>query len=209
MHITRFIIFAIIVTLFFYFFEVIKIKFTRYYYRLAGSIRKIYRVLNVNKRSEIVWKELIKLQKEEGWIFGQYDNQKYIVTTFNLEDNQGQKFRYDVTENNLEFHTSILEGFDEDKTTDILVLASHFNGLLSFGSVKVSVKYNYVEFVYSGDLITYMLFPGEIHSDLRVHYNLTKDCCWAFSNLIETGEDPVFVFSELLRRKEDDTNTTN
>ena len=109
----------------------------------------------------------------------------------------------------LEFQSLILNSFDEDRTTDILVLASHFNGLLNFGKVSVSTKYNCVELIHSGDLVTYMLFPGEIHSDLRVHYDITLDCFWAFSNLIETDDDPVFVISELLRRKDNDNQANN
>jgi hypothetical protein len=90
-----------------------------------------------------------------------------------------------------------------------MILASHLNSLLNFGKVSVNTKYNCVEFVYSGDLVTYMLFPGEIRSDLRVHYNITLDCFWAFTNLIETDDDPVFVISELLKRKDEEDKTNN
>ncbi len=176
-----------------------------------GTIRRISRVFMVKKRSRIVWKELVKMHKEANWHFGQFDNEKYIITRFTINDNdnQEQKFRYEVDQNKLEFHTCILNSFNEDKTNDVLVLASHFNGLLNFGKVGVNIKYNYVEFTYSGDLITYMLYPGEIHSDLRTHYNLTKDCLWAFTNLMETDDDPVFVISELLKRKDNEDKTNN
>ena len=191
------------------FFKVIRMQFSKYYYSLTENIRKIYRLLNVKKRSEIVWKELIKMHKNEKWYFGQFDNEKYLVTTFNLKDEKEQKFRYEVTQNSLNYHTFILDSFDEHKTTDIMVLASHLNSLLNFGKVSVNTKYNLVEFVYSGDLVTYMLFPGEIRSDLRVHYNITLDCFWAFTNLIETDDDPVFVISELLKRKDEEDKTNN
>ena len=179
----------------------------KYYYRFIGTLRRIHRLLNVKKRSEIVWKELITLHKEENWYYGQFENEKYILTTFTDKENREQKFRYEVTENELLFHSFILNSFDEDKTNDILVLASHLNELTSFGKVSVSTKYNSVQFVYSGDLVKYMLYPGEIHSDLTSHYHLTIDFLWAFSNLIETNEDPVFVISELLRRNEDKDKT--
>ena len=191
------------------FFKVIRMQFSKYYYSLTEKIRKIYRLLNVKKRSKIVWEELIKMHKNENWHFGQFDNEKYIVTTFNLKDEIEQKFRYEVTQNSLKYHTFILDSFDEHKTTDIMVLASHLNSLLNFGKVSVNTKYNCVEFVHSGDLVTYMLFPGEIRSDLRVHYDITLDCFWAFSNLIETDDDPVFVISELLKRKDEEDKTNN
>ena len=209
MELIRIIIGLIFLSFSFTFFKAIKIWVTRYYYKINGTFRKIYRLLNVKKRSEIVWKELIKLHREEGWNFGQFDKEKYIQTIFTVDNNLGIKFTYQVVKDKLEFKALILDSFDEEKTTDILVLASHFNGLLNFGKVSVSTKYNYVELVYSGDLVTYMLYPGEIHSDQRVHYDVTKDCCWAFFNLIETNEDPVFVISELLRRKENEDKTNN
>jgi hypothetical protein len=184
-------------------------QFSKYYYSLTEKIRKIYRVLNVKKRSKIVWEELIKMHKNENWHFGQFDNEKYIITTFNLKDEKEQKFRYEVTQNSLKYHTFILDSFDEHKTTDIMILASHLNSLLNFGKVSVNTKYNCVEFVHSGDLVTYMLFPGEIRSDLRVHYDITLDCFWAFSNLIETDDDPVFVISELLKRKDEEDKKNN
>lgn len=185
------------------FYKIIKIRLLKYYYKFIGTIRKLYRFFNIKKRSKIVWEELIKMHKNQNWHFGQFDKEKYIITTFNLADKKDQKFRYEVTQNNLEYHTFILDSFDECKTTDIMVLASHFNSLLNFGKVIVNTKYNYVEFVHSGDLVIYMLFPSEIRSDLGVHYDITLDCFWAFSNLIESDDDPVFIISELLKRKDE------
>lgn len=54
-----------------------------------------------------------------------------------------------------------------------------------------------------------MLYPGEIDSDLCSHYDLTKDCVWSFHRLLESGEDPVFVFSELLQRNEEKNKADN
>jgi hypothetical protein len=54
-----------------------------------------------------------------------------------------------------------------------------------------------------------MLYPHEIDSDFSDHYNLTIDCVWSFYRLLESGEDPVFVFSELLQRKEEKNKANN
>ena len=168
------------------------------------SSQRIYRIFNVKKSNDIVWRELIQYHKNGGWNYGQFDNDKHIECGFKVDDTHYVDFNYIVSSENLTFKATILQRFDEEITNDILVLASLFNGLLGFGVVKVSVKYNYVEFVYSRDLLTYSLFPGEINSDTSTHFNLTKDCFWSFTNLIETGDDPVFVFSELLKRKEEE-----
>ena len=177
--------------------------------KIKNRVRRIYRTLTVVKSPQYVWKELIKYHKISGWRFGQFDNDSQIECCFKVNEINSVSFTYTVKPDNLLFRATILENFDEELTNDILVLASHFNGLLNFGVVKVSVKYNFVEFVYSRDLLTYSLFPGEINSDTDIHYRLAKDCFWSFTNLIETGEDPVFIFSELLRRKDEEKNTSN
>lgn len=166
---------------------------------ILSAIKRIYRLLNVRRRSEFVWKDLLKYHKDSD--FGQFDSDQHIEISYPVEENIVVNFNYSVTGDKLICSALILPSFDEERTNDILVLASHFNGLLNFGMVKVSIKYNYVEFIHAGDLLTYMLFSGEIDSDLTTHYNLTKDCVWAFLNLLETGEDPVFVFSEVLKRR--------
>lgn len=200
------------------------IFFTKYYSGIKSSIMKtmrmffgsikitfqrIYRLLNVKNASHYVWIELIKFHKNSGWKFGQYDTDKYIECGFKVDDTNYVDFNYAVNSGRLLFRSTILHRFDEEITNDILVLASHFNGLLNFGVVKVSVKYNYVEFIFSRDLLIYSLFPGEIDSDTDTHYKLTEDCLWSFTNLIESGDDPVFVFSEFLRRKEEGRNNNN
>jgi hypothetical protein len=172
------------------------------YRKIKFTLKRIYRLLNVKHASHYVWIDLIKFHKKSGWIFGQYDKEKSIECGFKVDDTNYVDFHYSVRSGKLIFRSTILKRFDEEITNDILVLASHFNGLLPCGAVKVSVKYNHVEFIYSRDLLTYSLFPGEIDSDTDTHYKLTKDCLWSFTNLIETGEDPVFVFSEFLRRYE-------
>ena len=60
---------------------------------LISAISRMSRVLKVKNRTKIVWKELIKMHKKKNWHFGQFDNEKYIVTTFNLKDEKAQKIQ--------------------------------------------------------------------------------------------------------------------
>ena len=177
--------------------------------KIKYTFKRFYRILNVKKRSEFVWKDLIKYNQKKGWTFGQYETEKRIETSFSVDENNVLNFNYTVKEEKLAFTSIILSEFDEDKSNDLLLLAAHFNSLLSFGVVIVSTKYNYVGFTHSGDLITYMLFDGEIDEDFTSHFNITKDVFWSFTTLLETGDDPVFVFSELLRRNEEKNKDNN
>ncbi|MGL2988260.1 hypothetical protein ACSVH5_11755 [Flavobacterium sp. RSSA_27] len=173
------------------------------------TFQRIYRLFNVKKDSHYVWMELIKYHKNSGHTFGQFDKEKYIEGGYKVDDTNGINFTHSICSSELIFSATILQSFDEEFTNDILVLASHFNGILRFGVVKVNVKYNYVEFYYSRDLLIYSLFPEEIAHDTYTHYYLTKDCFWSFRTMIETGDNPVFVFSEFLRRKEEKNKKDN
>jgi hypothetical protein len=54
------------------------------------------------------------------------------------------------------------------------------------------------------EILLYALYPGEIHSDITRHYEIAKECVWAFNMLINSGDDPVFVIAELIKRQEKD-----
>ena len=142
----------------------------------------------------------IKLHRKENWNFGLYENERYIRTTFVDGNNNNLKFHYQVTDDKLFFRAIIVADFNEDHTNDIMVLSAHFNSLITFGMVRVNIKFNFVEFIYSGDLLSYMLYPGEIHRDIDTHFRITEDCYWAFSHMAKSGDEPVFVIAELLKR---------
>lgn len=174
-----------------------------FFRQLPVYSKRIYKLVKVKHRSEIVWKELIKLHKKENWNFGLYENEKYVRTTFIDENNNDLNFHYQVTDDNLVLRAVLISDFDEENTNNIMLLSSHLNSLLTFGMVRVNIKYNYVEFIYSGDLLRYMLYPGEIQSDIATHYRITKDCYWAFAHMAQSRDEPVFVIAELMKRKEE------
>jgi hypothetical protein len=99
--------------------------------------KQIYRLFQIKKRVDLVWNDLIELHKKQNFHFRQYDSDKHIVSTFTAdESNTPIDFHYFVYENSLDLRVSIISKFDGEKTTDLLILASHFNGLLTFGMVK-------------------------------------------------------------------------
>lgn len=154
---------------------------------------------------EIAWKELIKLNKEAGWHFGQYDKDRKVETAFSFHDDETfRKFQYEITQRKMIFSVNILQDFEIDSTHDIMILASHFNSLLNNGIIRVNTSDRQVYCEFTGEILLYVLYPGEIQTDILQHYNLAKDCCWAFNHLLVSGEDPVFIIAELLKRKEEE-----
>jgi hypothetical protein len=210
MEIFRLLLFFVIIFLSAAYFRVVReaiYKFFDFFYSSISNFwKRIYRILMFKKADHHVWQELLKFHKKSGWKYGQYDQNKTVFCDFAIDDTEHIRFFYTVEHGKLVYRSVILGAFNEEFTNSILVLASHFNSLLSRGSVRVLLHQNAIECFYSRDSLAYSLFPDFIESDTAFHYNLSKDVFWAFTNMLQTGEDPVFVFSELMRMKEIDEN---
>lgn len=169
---------------------------------IKRTFRITYRSITIMKSVKYVWKELLKYHKNGDWRYGQYDN--YVDCNFVVDDQNTLRFIYEVENTGLTFRSFILVDFDEEISTQLMLLASHFNNLISFGIVQVNLKHHYVEFSYTRDLLVYSLYPTTINNDTLRHFDLTKNIFWAFNELVISGEEPVFIFSELLKRMEDE-----
>jgi hypothetical protein len=164
--------------------------------------KQVYRLLNFKKREEIVWNDLIALHTSKNFKFGQYDADKYITVTFTDENSNPLHLYHYVFPDVVALRVNVLTQFNIERTNDILVLASHFNNKLNFGMVKVDLELNCVELFHKEKNLNYLLFPDLLEADISDHYFIALDCMWAFNQLIESGDDPVFIFSELLNKKE-------
>ena len=91
--------------------------------RIPKFLKQVYRLFLAKKRSQIVWKELIKLHKEMGWQYGQYDKEKLIDTFLTLDEGSRLRFNFFISDENLIFISLILIEFDEDATNDIMALS--------------------------------------------------------------------------------------
>lgn len=99
-------------------------RMSSFFIKIKYTLVRFYRIIKVKKLSEFVWKALIKLNQDKGWRFGQYETEKRIENSFLIDKNNSITFYFTVTSYKLEFSALILKSFDEDKTNDLLVLAS-------------------------------------------------------------------------------------
>ena len=134
------------------------------YRNIKYPLQRIYRLLNSKKTSHYVWKELIKYHKESGWNYGLFEQEKNIRCLFAINEHQSLNFSYTVKESSLNFNAIILHSFDEERTNDVMILASHFNNLLNYGVVRVNLSNNYIEYDCSLDLLLFSLYPSKIKS---------------------------------------------
>ena len=128
--------------------------------KIKYYLQRIYRLaLSFKKQEELVWKELKKLHADADWKHGVYEKDKYIETIFELGKEQAGDFYYMIYEGNLHCRVKILENYPTELTTDLFILAAHFNNILNNGVVIVNVQGCYVEYHQKRDLLISYCIP--------------------------------------------------
>ncbi len=171
--------------------------------KIKFYLQRIYRLaLSFKKQEELVWKELKKLHADADWKHGVYEKEKYIETIFELGKEQGGAFYYMIYDGSFHCRVKILENYSIELTTDLFILATHFNNLLNNGVVIVNVQSHYVEYHQKRDLLIPLLYTSETYEQLMRHYNTSKDIYAAFQRLIIEQEEPAIIIADLLRENE-------
>jgi len=171
--------------------------------RLKAYLRRIYRLsLNHSKKEDLVWKDLKKLSAEMEWRCGIYEKEKYIETGFEIGNDKTARFLYLINNKDFICIVNILENFPVELTTDLFILAAHFNNLLNEGVVIIHTENQCVEYHLKNDILVHLLYSGEIYGVITYHYNASKEIYWAFQRLIEENEAPAIIIADLLKKME-------
>ncbi|MFM6994949.1 MAG: hypothetical protein ACKOWO_07540 [Sediminibacterium sp.] len=180
---------------------VMKSFFIRLKYYLLRIVRISY---SVKARENFVWKELKKLQSAAKWHHGVYESERYVETTFAISEDTPAPYYYMIYDGNLHCRVKIHDNYPVELTTQLFILASHFNNLLNSGVVVVNVDKRYIEYHLKTDILIPTLYTGEIQEIIIRHYNTSKDIFWAFNELIYKNEEPALIIADLLRSKNQD-----
>jgi hypothetical protein len=151
-----------------------------------------------SQHKEYVWSELLNLHRNRNWRFGVYETELYVESTFTLSENKDELYRYLLYGDELHFDVVVTNTFPPEVTTDLFVLAAHFNNLLTFGKVIVNTQNRNVVFTYQNEVSLYALYPEKIEQHLSRHYHISKDVHWAFEKFLEEREEPAIIIGDLM-----------
>ena len=175
--------------------------------KLKFYFKRIYRLsLNFKRQEQIVWEDLKKLHSDANWKSGIYEKDKYIESIFEISNDVAGTFYYMIYDEYFHCRVKIVKEFPSELTTDIFILAAHFNNLLNSGVVVINVNSLYVEYHQKRDLLIPLLYSGEIHSQLTRHFNTSKDIYSAFQRLIYEQEAPAIIIADLLKNNDNKDN---
>lgn len=175
--------------------------------KITQHLNKIIRLtLSKTKQETIVWKDLKNLHKRSEWVSGIHEKEKHIETIFDLGDNKRKAFHYFIYDNSLYYRVEILEQYIVDRTTDIFILAQHFNNLLNNGTITINTREQSVDYFFKTDIIIPLIRPSEIYKNLICHFEATKDIFKSFERLIIESEEPALIIADLLRNNQNSSN---
>ncbi len=160
-------------------------------------------------RENLLWEYLKQYHAEEKFNSGIYESEKRIETDFQITDNFHLRFVYVLNDGRFICNCRILEGFDSELTTDMFVLATHFNNLLRRGKIVVNPDQRAVDYNLESDYITNIVFRENIKHNTLIHYSTTRDAVWAYAKLTQEREEPAIIIADLVRmNKEAENNET-
>lgn len=176
--------------------------------KIAFYFKRIFRLsLAYDKQVEKVWRDLKKLHTTSNWNSGVFEKEKYIDTIFTIENEKPARFNYFIHNGQYVCRCVILENYSEDATTDLFVLATHFNNLLIDGVVVVNINTQSVEYIYKREILIPLLYTGEIEGQLFKHFNTAKDIYWGFKRLIEENEASAIIIADLFKKIDEEKNS--
>lgn len=173
------------------------LHYTRVWYHL---------LLASEKQHDIVWGYLKKYHIDEKLNSGFFENEKRIESDFKITEDYHARFFYAIHKGIFYCRCKIVQDFDPELTTEMFVLATHFNNLLKYGKVLIEPSERTVEFAIDSSLTEYLVFPGALQQVTIMHYDTTKDVYWAFQKLINEQEEPAIIIADLIRIKDESKN---
>ncbi len=172
---------------------------------LLRYFKRVYLLsLSTEKQDKMAWKQLKKLHAESGWKSGIYESEMHIITSFEIGNDSSAKFGYSIENKEYHCRVNIVEDYLPEMTTDLFILAAHFNNLLNKGKVEIDVDDRIVTYIYKCDVLVPMLYSGEFYDRMLIHYSTSKDIYWAFEKLIHENEEPALIISDLLNQKKEE-----
>ncbi|MFM7710986.1 MAG: hypothetical protein ACKO5C_08730 [Ferruginibacter sp.] len=157
-------------------------------------------------RNGVVWNDLLAVFRKSQYRYAVQEREEVVSAYFSIDDDTQYRFLYGVADDALHMRVELLSVFDIELTGEMMILAGHFNNRILPGFVEVDAENGSVTLIFREPLMQYLFLVRSIDDDIIRHFIIARDVLWAFKELQQTREDPVFVFSELMRKRQAEDN---
>ena len=175
--------------------------------KLIVYLRILYRFLLKDiesKQENVVWKELKKFFAEFDWKYGIYEQDKCIEVWFNSQYDKPIRYRYGIYDKCFYSQANVWENFPVELTSDVFILAQHFNNLLSNGIMIVDIESRSVSYFWKNNILFPYLYKAMFGNRIDSHVHTAQEINWAFQKLVEENEAPAIIIADLLKKKSEE-----
>ena len=163
---------------------------------------QFYAMRGEKRHEQIVWKLLKKELKIVPFKHEVNESEKTVYTKFHLAPNILGRFWYMMFYDRLFFRAIIVPNYPVEQTTNIFILAQHFNNQVNHGSVVIDVPLNHIEFRTTYHFPEIIFTKNAIEKHIHYHYNISCDIYWAFNKMLTENEEPAYIIAELIAKRE-------
>lgn len=169
--------------------------------KLSYYLQRVFRLLvKPSNRKSIVWKDLKSTYLNLGWEHSLDENRKLIEASFIFIEQYQGIFIYQFEDDQVLYRGLIFEEFPDDMMSDLFILATHLNNVLTIGMVTINMRDHFVEFVLKEPFVKPFLFPEDIDSTIIEHLRMMDDIIFpSFYRLIYEKESPAIIIADALR----------
>lgn len=163
---------------------------------------QFYALRGEKHHEQIVWKLLKKELKIVPFKHEVNESEKTVYTKFHLAPNILGRFWYMMFYDRLFFRAIIIPNYPVEQTTNIFILAQHFNNQVNHGSVVIDVPLNHIEFRTTYHFPEIIFTKNAIEKHIHYQFNISCDIFWAFNKMLTENEEPAYIIAELIAKRE-------
>ncbi len=177
---------------------------------LIKTFQQLQRLrLSPSKKADKVWNDLKKFFNECDLNVGVHEKERYVQLYFAGENEDRLNFVHYVENEFVISRCTCIDAYPVELTTDIFILATHFNNLLGYGKVFIDVNRKSINYLVKRELIVPLLNPESINTIINSHYYTSNDIYFAYNRLIYEGEAPAIIIADLLKQSNNNSDEEN
>ncbi|MFM2190672.1 MAG: hypothetical protein RL491_1058 [Bacteroidota bacterium] len=154
------------------------------------------------KHDEFMWRQLRKAMDELDYNYMANDKNRSMQLNFG-DEILNMRCLYYADNGHLTFRGRIAQELPEERMADVMILVSHLNNVIGPNRLYIDVKSRDLEIVLRVPYLEAIWNPQAIKEACYWQIHMHEKCQLAMEYMIESGEDPVFVFGYIMNADKD------
>ena len=163
------------------------------------QFKRFLQMRDPEKHDEFVWRQLKKLMDKFNFNYMANDKIRSMQISFG-DEKLNMRCLYYVENGHLTLRGRIADDIPEERMADVMILVSHFNNVIGRNRLYINVERRELELMLRLPCLEVIWNPDFMGEACSWHNQMHEKCQLATEYMIESGEDPVFVFGYVMNK---------